>query len=353
MQKTTVAILFGGCSSEYEVSLKSTCSVLEHINRETYDVILIGITREGRWLRYYGGIDRISDDSWHQSSDCTPAILSPCRQTGGIVEWNKAGTVTTTKVDVVFPVLHGKNGEDGTLQGLVELAGIPLVGCDTLSSAICMDKDIAHILASSAGIRTPQSVTVDKQTQIDSVMPLIKKLGFPLYVKPAKAGSSIGITKAENTAELLAGMKRAFEHDSKVVIEENITGFEVGCAVLGNSELTVGEVDEIELQHGFFDFTEKYTLATAHIHLPARIEPAVAEAIKQTAKRLYHVLGCRGFARVDLFVTPGGELVFNEVNTIPGFTASSRYPNMLYAAGISYTELIDRLITLAMEGTNQ
>ncbi|WP_232698068.1 D-alanine--D-serine ligase VanG [Brevibacillus daliensis] len=348
MKKITVAILFGGCSSEYEVSLKSMSSVLENIDQDKYHVILIGITREGRWLRYDGSIDRILDNSWHQSDDSVPAFLSPCRQMQGIVALNN-GTITTTKIDVVFPVLHGKNGEDGTVQGLLELAGIPFVGCHTLSSAICMDKDFAHILANSSGIKTPRSVTAFKNTNLDTLISATKTLGFPLYVKPAKEGSSNGITKAQNTAELILGIEKAFSHDNKVVIEENIPGFEVGCAVLGNSDVIVGEVDEIELLHGFFNYEEKYSLTTALIHVPARIEKEVAEKIKETAIHLYQVFGCRGFARVDMFITPNGDVVFNEVNTIPGFTTKSRYPSMLSSAGLSYTEVIDKLISLAME----
>lgn len=348
MKKIKVAILFGGCSSEYEVSLKSTCSVLESLNQEKYEIMMLGITREGRWLRYTGDIEHIRNDSWHQSDECVPAFISPCRQVRGIVA-QQGGEMSITRVDVVFPILHGKNGEDGTVQGLLELSGIPFVGCPSLSSAICMDKNIAHTLAESSGIRTPRSVTAYKKSDLSTVLAATEALGFPLYVKPAKAGSSIGITKAYNTAELIFGIENALLHDDKVVIEENIGGFEVGCAVLGNRDVLVGEVDEIELLQGFFDYTEKYSLETAHIHVPARIAPELADKIRQTAIHLYQVLGCRGFARVDMFVTPGEDIVFNEVNTIPGFTAKSRYPSMLRAAGISYKELLDTLIMLAME----
>ncbi|USG67866.1 D-alanine--D-serine ligase VanG [Brevibacillus ruminantium] len=348
MKKITVAILFGGCSSEYEVSLKSATAVLENLDLEKYDVLLLGITKEGQWLQYGGSTDRIKNDTWHQSKECVPAFLSPCRQVQGVVALHN-GVMMTTRVDVVFPVLHGKNGEDGTVQGLLALAGIPFVGCHSLSSAICMDKDIAHILAASSGVKTPRSVTVFKNTDPDNVIAAVESLGFPLYVKPAKSGSSLGITKAHNTADLVKGIENAFYHDNKVVIEENIEGFEVGCAVLGNGDVIVGEVDEIELSHGFFNYNEKYSLETSRIHVPARIEKEMAEKIKETAIRLYQVLDCRGFARVDMFVTPTNEIVFNEVNTIPGFTTKSRYPSMLRAAGISYKELLDTLIFLAME----
>lgn len=347
MKKITIAILFGGCSSEYDVSLMSVTAVLENLNLEKYDVLLLGITREGQWLQYGGSVDRIRDDSWHRSKDCAPAFISPCRQMQGVVAL-KNGVSTITKVDVVFPVLHGKNGEDGTVQGLLELSGIPFVGCHSLSSALCMDKDIAHILATSSGVKTPQSVTLYSQTNLDNVIASVEPLGFPLYVKPAKEGSSIGITKAWNTADLLQGIEQAFCHDSKVIIEENIEGFEVGCAVLGNDDVIVGEVDEVELPHGFFDYTEKYSLESARIYLPARVSEELADQIKTIAIQLYRLFGCRGLARVDMFITPTNEIVFNEVNTIPGFTTKSRYPSMLRAAGITYKELLDSLINLAM-----
>ncbi|MGQ8875290.1 D-alanine--D-serine ligase VanG [Paenibacillus sp. TSA_86.1] len=347
MTKLTVVILFGGCSSEYEVSLQSTCAVLESADTDKYNLILIGITREGQWLRYQGDLEHIRKDTWSRSAHCVPAFLSPCRQVQGIVQ-EQDGMLLSTKVDVVFPVLHGKNGEDGTLQGLLELAGIPYVGCDTLSSALCMDKEMAHIIARSAGVQTSRSITVYPHTDLVALRPAIEQLGLPVYVKPARAGSSMGINKSGDWEEIERSIQEAFYHDSKVVIEENVDGFEVGCAVLGNVEPIVGEVDEIEISQGFFDYTEKYTLATAHIHLPARIDRALSDNVKKTALHLYQAMGCRGFARVDLFVRPTGELVFNEVNTIPGFTANSRYPRMLAVAGISYTELIDQLITLAL-----
>ena len=250
-----------------------------------------------------------------------------------------------TEIDLALPILHGKNGEDGTVQGLFELAGITLVGCNALSSALCMDKDRAHKLVSLAGIEVPKAVTLCRYEK-DNAQALTASLTYPLFVKPVRAGSSFGITKIFRVEELQAAVDMAFEHDDEVIIEENVEGFEVGCAVLGKEELLVGRVDEIELTHGFFDYTEKYNLITSNIYMPARISPETEERIRETAKVIYKALACSGFARVDMFLTPDNRIVFNEVNTIPGFTSHSRYPSMMKGIGLSFTEVLDRLIGL-------
>ncbi|UNC93024.1 D-alanine--D-serine ligase VanG [Candidatus Contubernalis alkaliaceticus] len=347
MKKKKVAVLFGGCSTEYEVSLKSAAAVIDNCCRDKYEIILIGITREGKWFRYYGDTQKIENDTWFLEGVCVEAIISPSRDVHGMIEFGSEG-FCRTRIDVAFPVLHGKNGEDGTLQGLLEVAGIPFVGCDTLSSSMCMDKDIAHKIVGLEGIKTPNSICITKPRDNQPALDFALQQGFPVYVKPANAGSSMGITKANCEAELLAGMEKAFEHDRRVLIEENIDGFEVGCAVLGSDKLLTGEVDEIELCGGFFDYREKYTLETAKIHLPARIDERTTEKIKDTALIIYKALCCRGFARVDMFLTGQKEVVFNEINTIPGFTTKSRYPTMLCAVGLSYGEIIDNLINFAL-----
>lgn len=246
-------------------------------------------------------------------------------------------------------MLHGKNGEDGTLQGLFELAGIPIVGCNTLSSALCMDKDKAHKLVSLAGISVPKSVTFKFADREAALKKIRTELSFPLFVKPVRAGSSFGITKITENQELEAAMQLAFEHDTEVIVEENIDGFEVGCAILGIDELIVGRVDEIELSSGFFDYAEKYTLKSSKIYMPARIDAETEKEIQKTAVTIYKTLGCSGFARVDMFYTPSGRIVFNEVNTIPGFTSHSRYPNMMKGIGLSFADMLDKLIGLYME----
>lgn len=348
MKRKTIAVLFGGRSSEYDVSLKSAYSVIQNLDTKKYNVITLGITREGKWFKYGGPAEHIQDDTWMKHASCLPAVISPDRKTHGVMAFENGG-VRAVKLDAAFPVMHGKYGEDGTMQGLLELAGIPCVGCGALSSAICMDKDVAHRLVRAAGIKTPKSAVVLKGLSDAQPAELIKTFDYPLFVKPANAGSSMGITKVEAPDGLAVAIASALLHDSKAVIEEAVEGFEVGCAILGNDRLAVGEVDEIELSKGFFDYTEKYTLKTSRIYMPARINAKTAERIKRTAARIYRVLGCRGMARVDMFLTPGNGIVFNEVNTIPGFTPHSRYPNMLGGAGYSFGEILDELIRLAEE----
>lgn len=348
MNRKTIAVLFGGCSSEYPVSLQSAYEVLTHLRKDTYHIIPIGITKEGAWFRYEGTYEHILQDTWHaDSAYCSPAVISPDRTVHGLLSFTPNG-VEQTWLDGVFPVMHGKNGEDGTLQGLVELAGIPLIGCDTLSSALCMDKDRAHKLVQAAGICVPASVVLTKAMEEKQWESLTARLRYPLFVKPVKAGSSFGITKVLTEKELPQAVRLAFSHDKEVIVEEAIAGFEVGCAVLGNYVLTTGSVDEIELTEGFFDYKEKYTAASAVIHMPARIDKQTEKRIQNAAKLIYETLGCRGFARVDLFLTPEGTLVFNEVNTIPGFTSHSRYPNMMKGIGVSFSELLDRLVELGL-----
>ena len=347
MKKLNVAIFFGGCSSEYSVSLESAAAVIRSLDRTLYEPVLIGITQRGDWFYYTGPVEQIPADTWQTAGHCVPALLSPDRSHHHLLLLKETG-VEALPVDIAFPVLHGRNGEDGTLQGLLELAGIPLAGCGVLASALCMDKDRAHTLAKAAGVRVPRAMTASRRTPPDVLSALGEELGYPLFVKPVKAGSSYGVTKVPGRDRLAEAVKLAFQYDDEIIIEENIDGFEVGCAVLGREELTVGEVDEIELSGGFFDFTEKYTLKTSAIHVPARISPKKASQIQETAKVIYRALGCSGFARVDMFLTPQGEIVFNEVNTIPGFTEHSRYPGMMKAAGISFPELISRILKEAV-----
>lgn len=362
-----IAVLFGGCSSEYEVSLESAYAVISHMDREKYEPVLIGITREGKWYLYQGEWEHIPEDTWHRQKECKPAVVLPDKELHGIMVYGKDKSEYIS-LDGALPILHGKNGEDGTVQGVLELADIPLIGCNTMSSAVCMDKETAHRLAGTCGVKVPKSLLITEENWKEfqsrnvqqpknqntepgrNVEPWktieneINALGYPLFVKPLRAGSSFGITKVQSAEQLPIALEHAFSYDKDVIIEEAIEGFEVGCAVLGTEKLTIGEVDEIELSDGFFDYTEKYTLKTTKIYVPARISAGKAEEIKKTAEVIYRGLGCSCFARVDMFLTPDGEIYFNEVNTIPGFTSHSRYPNMMKAAGISFEELLNRLI---------
>lgn len=350
MHKKKIAVLFGGSSSEYEVSLQSAFSVLENINRDKFEVFPIGINKDGDWYYYAGRNENICDDMWFEDDkNRYPVVFSQNRSIKGFFVFY-GEQISVVNIDLAFPVLHGRNGEDGTLQGLFELAGIPIVGCNTLSSALCMDKSRAHKLVSLAGISVSKSITfgvLEKETAFGKIK---ETLSFPLFVKPVRAGSSFGITRITKLQELADAVERALEYDGEVIVEEAVDGFEVGCAILGNKALTVGRIDEIELSGDFFDYTEKYTLQSSKIHMPARIDTETEKRIQTTAIRIYRVLGCSGFARVDMFYTRSGEIVFNEVNTIPGFTAHSRYPNMMKGIDLSFTELLDKLIGLYMKG---
>ena len=355
-KKITIAILFGGNSPEYGVSLKSAYSVITHIDEAKYEPILLGINQKGEWFYFFGEPDKILSDTWNNPANCMRAIISPSRETQGIVIFEKYGNVRSMKIDVAMPVLHGKNGEDGTVQGLLELAGIPIVGCNTLASALCMDKDRAHKIVEQAGVKIARSFTITDEKDAKNCLEKAQELGLPLFIKPVKAGSSYGITRLSNennvliSEDFLEAVELALNYDDEVIIEENIDGFEVGCAVLGDgADLIVGEVDEIELTDGFFNYKEKYTLETSKVHVPARIKKEKAKEVKETAKTIYKALGCSGFARVDMFLTPAGDIVFNEVNTIPGFTSHSRYPNMLKAIGMTFDQVIDTLIESAIK----
>lgn len=344
--KKTIAVFFGGCSTEYEVSLQSAYSIISCIDTNLYNPILIGIDRHsGKWFWYHGELELIENDCWQSETDCIPVFPSVDKTIHGLCYMNN-GSLKTISLDAALPILHGKNGEDGTIQGVLELMGVPIIGCGLLSSALCMDKDLAHYIVEMHGIKVPKSITIHKEYSDSIVQKAMSELGFPLFVKPVRSGSSFGITQVSGEEDLIPAIELAFQHDSTVILEEMIQGFEVGCAVLGTKDLLVGAVDEIELSEGFFDYTEKYTLKSSKIHVPARISSEKAEEIKKTALTIYKLLNCSFFARVDMFLTPTGEIYFNEVNTIPGFTSHSRYPNMLKEAGLTFADIINRLLDL-------
>lgn len=341
--KGTVAVLFGGCSSEYGVSLESAYSVSNAISTETYNRIMVGITQGGDWYLYEGPLELIPKDTWQAKGPCSPAQISLQRKDHGLLVW-RDGQMECIRLDAVLPILHGKNGEDGTVQGICELAGIPVIGCGSLSSALCMDKHRAHLLAKQAGVEVPRGYCYEAGTPVEQIQREAKALEYPLFVKPLRAGSSYGITKVDTGEKLEKAVEQAFSYDSVIVVEELVDGFEVGCAVVGREELITGRADEIELSKGFFDFTEKYTLKTSKIHMPAQVDLETESRIQETAKKIYRALGCSGFARVDLFLKPDGSLVFNEVNTIPGFTSHSRFPNMMKGVGYSFEEIVELLL---------
>ncbi len=352
MSRLTIGVVFGGASSEYEVSLLSACSVLNHIDRQKYDVVMLGVTKDGRWLRYSGGIEDIRANRWLESGHTTPAFISPDRSVHGIVELAPDGTASMTRLDAVFPVVHGKNCEDGTLQGLFTVAGIPFVGCDTLSSAVCMDKVIARITTDGVGIAsTPWDwFYADALNDFDALEKrLSEKLGYPMFIKPANAGSSVGVSRASDKESLRQAAILALSHDRKVVAEQAVVGQEIECAVLGNDAPIASVVGEIAPKAVFYDYNAKYIDDTTDLYIPARIDEKTAQTVRDMAVKTYRALCCTGLARVDFFAKKDGTVLLNEINTIPGFTHISMYPKLFEAYGIPYPELIDRLITLALE----
>lgn len=341
MERLKVAILFGGSSEEHDVSVKSAMEIATSIDTQKYEPTYIGITRSGVWKV----CERPCADWDH--GDSRRAVISPDRETHGLLTLD-SGEYQTVHIDAVFPVLHGKSGEDGAVQGLLELSGIPYVGCDIQSSAICMDKSLSYIVARNAGIDTPEFSVLNGA---DMAMP--NELVYPVFVKPARSGSSFGVSKVDRAEGLDAAIAAARRYDGKVLIEQAILGTEVGCAVLGNgSELIAGEVDQIKLRHGIFRIHQEAEpekgSENAVITVPADLSEEKREQIRETAKSIYMALGCEGLSRVDMFLQEDGHLVLNEVNTLPGFTAYSRYPRMMAAAGIDLSEVIDRSISLSM-----
>lgn len=346
IKKEKIAVLFGGNSTEYDVSLQSAYAVFENLNKEKYEIIPVGITKEGEWYYYNGNYDNIRQNLWIEDREhLFPCMVSQNRKIKGIMMFMD-NQYRLLETDRVFPVLHGKNGEDGTVQGLFELAGIPVIGCDTLSSAICMDKDKAHKLVSMEGIGVPESITFTESEKMQRIKEINEKFTYPLFVKPVCGGSSIGMRKIHHQDELESAVNYAFKYHKEVIVEKEVKGFEVGCAVLGNENPLAGRVDEVELSCDFFDYREKYTQKASQIHMPARITSATEERIRDTALKIYRILDCSDFARVDMFLTPQGEIIFNEVNTIPGLTCHSRYPKMLAGIGITFSEMLDKIIEL-------
>jgi D-alanine--(R)-lactate ligase len=340
MDKLRIGILFGGCSEEHPVSVKSAQEVAKHLDTEKYEPYYVGITEDGAWRLCDGPAP-----GWEDGG--RPAVLSPDRTAHGLLVPDRGETI---RLDVVLPVLHGRLGEDGAIQGLLELSGIPYAGCDVQSSALCMDKSLTYLAVADAGIATPRFRTATGEEGVDP-----GGLAYPVFVKPARSGSSFGVTKVSGPEELADAMATAAQYDAKVLIEEAVTGSEVGCAVLGDGEdLLVGEVDRISLSHGFFKIHQETDPESGSenstVTVPADVPAASRALVQETAKAVYRALGCGGLARVDLFLKDDGTVVLNEVNTLPGMTSYSRYPRMMAAAGVSLAEVIDRTVALAMTG---
>ncbi len=335
-----VGVLFGGLGEEHDVSVKSAREVARSLDPARYRVHWVGITREGAWLLCDG-----PDGDW-AGPGSRPAFVAPDRGVHGLVVPSAEG-VRTVRLDLVLPVLHGRLGEDGAVQGLLELAGIPYAGCDVASSATCMDKALAYTLVRAVGIPTPDFRVVLSGEQLDPA-----ELTYPVFVKPARSGSSFGVSKVAGPGELAEALATAGAYDAKVLVEGAVPGSEIGCAVLGDgADLLVGEVDRVALSHGFFRIHQEAAPETgsenATFVVPADIPASDRRRVQEVAVAVYRALGCSGLARVDLFLTPGGEVVLNEVNTMPGLTSYSRYPRMMAAAGLPLSAVLDRLVELA------
>lgn len=349
MKKIKLAILFGGVSSEHDVSCISAKSIFINIDKSKYDITLIGITKEGEWFLFNDDIELLPNDNWISSKTLKRAYIVPDTSVHGILV--EDGSII--KLDCVFPVLHGKNGEDGTVQGLLQLAQIPFVGCDATSSGLCMDKAVTNAVADAFGIEQAKWCTFTDfeyhNKQNECLVSAEKKLGYPIFVKPANAGSSIGISKAHDRDELIAGIGVALKEDKKVVLEEFIDGFEVECAVLGNDEPLAAEVGQVVAAAEFYDFDAKYNNPESQLHIPALIDEQKRNEVRTAAINAYKALGCEGLSRCDFFVTSDGRVLLNEINTILGQTPISMYPKLFEAIGVEYAELIDKIISFALE----
>lgn len=337
-----LGIIFGGSSEEHPISVKSAQEVARNLDADKYEPFWIGITRSGAWKLCDG-----PGENWEEGGRA--AVLSPDPDVRGLLVLDQ-GRYETISLDLVLPVLHGKFGEDGAMQGLLELSGIPYAGCDVPSSALCMDKSLAYTVAGSAGIATPNFRTVTMNENLDPGL-----LTYPVFVKPARSGSSFGVSKVSSAEELPGAVEIARQYDSKVLVEEAVVGSEIGCAILGNDrDLIAGEVDRIALSHGFFRIHQESEPESGSDNstpiVPADIPAEARALVQETAKAVYRALGCGGLARVDLFLKEDGTVVLNEVNTLPGLTSYSRYPRMMAAAGLPLAEVIDRLVSLTLTG---
>ena len=353
MEKIKVAVLFGGQSTEHAVSLQSACAVLHAMKGTRFEAVPVGITREGRWFWYRGPLDAVGEGVW-EKEECAPVTLTPDASVHGLLVQG-AGSLY---LDAAFPVLHGKNGEDGTVQGLLELAGIPYVGCGVLASAVCMDKAVANAMFDASGIPHTKWLSATRweiESDPDGVCDgAIAKLGWPIFVKPANAGSSVGITKAHDRDELKAAIRLALANDRKVVFEAFVDGHEVECAVIGSDPAVSTRPGEILAGAEFYTYDDKYKNGVSQVVIPAKLPEEKLDEVKTYAAMAYTALGCEGLARCDFFVEKDtGRVLINEINTFPGFTPISMYPKLMEHEGIPVPALIDRLIALALERTEK
>ena len=342
-----ICLIFGGKSSEHEVSLMSASAILGGIDSSKYETVFLGITMDGKWYVYEGDSAKIKDGSWILDSEkLTEASLSTSYGEKALL----LADGRKIDVDVMYPAVHGENCEDGRLQGLFELAGIPFVGPGSLASAVCMDKSVTKSILNEINIPQAKAIVVndyDKENGYEKAFVWAKAMGYPIFVKPTSAGSSVGSSKVSCENELASALDNALAYGGKALIEEYIKGREIEVAVRGNNELTVSVCGEIDPGFEFYDYDTKYKNDTASYYIPARLSSETSEKIRKYAQIIFKALGCRGLSRVDFFVTDSEEIFFNEINTLPGFTSISMYPKLMMNEGMTFTELITSLIELA------
>ncbi len=353
MEKLSVALIFGGKSGEHDVSRVSASSIFKHINKEKYDVHTIGITKDGNWIYYNGSSEDMANGNWESLANNDVKInLIPNGNSKVGLEF-KDGSFK--KIDVLFPVLHGPYGEDGKIQGVFEISNIPYVGCGVLASSVGMDKLICKKIFSQIGL--PQvnytytnkwEFNLNKEKELDKIE---SELNYPVFVKPANMGSSVGISKVCNREELLKGINEALKHDTRIVLEQGINAREIEVAVLGNDDVKASIAGEIIPAKDFYDYEDKYVNGASKLEIPAKVDETTMESIRNMAINAFKGIDGSGLSRVDFFIDKEtDEIYINEINTLPGFTNISMYPKLWDATGIQYTDLIDKLIQLAIEG---
>ena len=353
MKKLSICVLFGGMSPEHEVSLRSAEFVLNCLDTEKYNVFPVGITKDGDWILFSNkDYSQLPTGQWQNAPGNRRAAISPVRGQG-LLSF-EGDCVVREHIDVVFPVLHGENGEDGAMQGLLQMAGIPYVGPHVAASAVSMDKTLTKLVVGQAGI--PQAAWLlvrssELDARMDSIVAQVEeRFAYPVFVKPAGTGSSVGVSKAADRNALEKALLDAGKFDAKILVEEFIHGREIEVAVMGNASPVASICGEIDSGAEFYDYDSKYITDTSTAYIPARIPEEVAEQVRDMAVRVYTAIGCQGLSRVDFFVTYEGErVVFNEINTLPGFTSISMYPKLFAASGIPGGQLVDTLVELAME----
>ncbi len=347
MKKIRVGIIFGGKSAEHEVSLRSAKNVYQALDKNKYEPVLIGVSKKGQWL--LGDSSRLALESGESiKSEDKREVVSMAPESGGEIAPLDNKEVSQT-IDVAFPILHGPFGEDGTVQGLLKLADIPFVGAGVLGSAVGMDKDVMKRLLRDAGIPISKFVVLKDGDKADFDT-AVRELGLPLFIKPANLGSSVGISKVRSREEFDEAVALAFQYDTKILLEEFIKGREIECSVLGNDNPTASIPGEIITSHDFYSYEAKYLDENgAELKIPADLPPETVKHVQELAVKTFKALCCEGMGRVDLFLKENGEVYANEINTIPGFTSISMYPKLWEASGISYAELIDKLIQLALQ----